>query len=61
VSRANQRILAELNQDPRSELIGRATNAAIEAIKDATPKVATARDLLLSFLSSEGVPASSGT
>jgi len=57
MSRANQRILAEINQDPRSDMIGRVTDAAIKAIQEATPKVLTARNLLLTFLSSEELAA----
>ncbi len=52
-SRANQRILAEINYDPDGAVLLRVTNAAISAIRDGTPKVTKARDLLLTFLGSE--------
>ena len=61
MSRANQRILAEINQDLRSDMIGRVTDAAIKAIQGATPKVSTARDLLLEFLSSEDLAVATDT
>jgi hypothetical protein len=54
MSRANQRILAEMNQEVRSTMLGRVTDAAIKSIKEAAPTVKEARDLLLTFLSSEG-------
>ena len=38
-------------------MIGRVTDAAIKAIQEATPKVLTARNLLLTFLSSEELAA----
>ena len=60
MSRANQRISAEINQDPRSEAIGRVKDAAIKAIAEATPKVTAAHSRLLGFLSSEGLSAAVG-
>ena len=52
MSRANQRILADINQDPRNVLVS-VTNAAIQAVRAAAPKVKAAHDLLLQLLSSE--------
>lgn len=58
MSRANQLILVEINLDPRGLSSGHlgfdtVVRAAINAITEATPKVSTARDQLLTFLSSE--------
>lgn len=50
ISRANQRVKAELNQDSHERQIGMGTAAAIEALRSAPDKIRTARDKLLSFL-----------
>jgi hypothetical protein len=54
MSRANQKLRAEMTQDAGSPDIGRVIDAAILAIKAAHPKVTKAHNLLLRFLSSEG-------
>jgi hypothetical protein len=52
MSRANQRILAEMSIDPYREGIAR-VDAAIKAVNEATQQVTLAHDHLLSFLKSE--------
>jgi hypothetical protein len=61
MSRANQRILAEINQDTQGQAFGTGRGASQKAITEAAPKVLAAHDRLLSFLSSEGAPGAVGT
>lgn len=61
MSCANQRILAEINQDPRGQALGTGRDAAQNAMTAAAPKVKAAHERLLRFLSSEGVPEAAGT
>jgi hypothetical protein len=54
ISRANQHILAEVNQDVKMEGQGSSTMKAREAITDAAPLIDDARRELARFLGSEG-------
>lgn len=53
MSRANQRVLAEVNQQSRDQLTGMQVGAAQTAMQEAGPKVTAALNSLLRFLSSE--------
>ena len=53
VSRANERIRAEVNQGAAEQWAGLLSPAADKAMRDAGPKITAAYDQLLSFLSSE--------
>jgi hypothetical protein len=60
MSRANQRILAEINQDFRGQGLGTGHDAASKAMTEAAPRVKNAYDHLLRFLSFEGVLEAAG-
>jgi hypothetical protein len=55
-SRANQCILAEIHQDARSKTVPWASDAAQNAIAEASPKIGKALNELLGFLSSDERP-----
>ena len=54
MSRANHRVLAEINQDTRGQAFSTGSDAAQKAMMEAAPKVKLAHARLLEFLSSKG-------